>query len=241
MGGGAATHKCYNGYNYYVLGWHGDQTNEVHLRPGAAKLYHLVGIGDVQSGHVVNIKAADFFITFNLKTGINWEIDDEGVDEDYTNEILIHQGLDVPFRQTLAVSYFDTSLVGNLTHVEDMFVAHTMQGDLKIKLCSIDRIGSEGAILSIGLDYVSCDLPTGKVSNPVGMRTLTSGVPLFGLSGYRDEVLEFRLDVPDDAQMAHCSSWGGNGDVDLFMNFRSSPQISFTDGVNTVSKRTRSR
>ena len=111
MGGGPATHKCYNGYNYYVLGWHGSQTNEIEVLPGTANLYDLVGIGDIDSGGIVNIKVKEYYITFNLKRGFNWEIDDKGGDEDYPNQILIHEGLDIPFRQTLRLSYFNTGVL----------------------------------------------------------------------------------------------------------------------------------
>ena len=130
---------------------HGAQTNEIKLRPGMAHTYHLVGIGDVHTGGIVNIKAGRHFITFNLKTGFNWELDDKGVDADYPNQVLIHEGLDIPFRQTLKNSYFDTKLVGNLEKIGDTFEAFLPEGDFKVRLCSIDTSGSNGATVSIGL------------------------------------------------------------------------------------------
>ena len=213
---------------------HGAQTNEVDLQPGTAKIYHLVGIGDVHTGKIVNIKAGAYYITFNLKTGFNWEIDEKGVDEDYPNEVLIHEGLDIPFRQTLKDSYFDTKLVGHLKNVEDTWEVFLDEGDLKVRLCSIDTTGSEGATVSVGLDNVGCALPPGAVSTPKGMQTLRNAVAITGLSGFRNEMLEFRMDVVPGSEKVSCSSWGGSGDVDLFLNFGSTPQVSFVEGMNAV-------
>ena len=215
---------------------HGAQTNEIKLRPGMAHTYHLVGIGDVHTGGIVNIKAGRHFITFNLKTGFNWELDDKGVDADYPNQVLIHEGLDIPFRQTLKNSYFDTKLVGNLEKIGDTFEAFLPEGDFKVRLCSIDTSGSNGATVSIGLDDVGCLLPEGEVSNPVGMRTLHSQVPVTGLSGFRNEMVEFRFDVAFTAETLKCTTYGGSGDVDLFINWESTPQVTFVEGLNAVRK-----
>lgn len=211
---------------------HGTQTNEIELQPGTAYTYQLYGIGDVQTDNVVNIKAGAYYVTFNLKTGFNREIDDGA--EDYANQILIHEGLDIPFRQTLKDSYFDTKLVGNLQTIGDTFEVLLTKGYLKIRVCSIDTTGSNGAKLSIGLDNVGCHLDPGQVSSPIGVQTLQNRVPLTGLSGFRNDMFEYRLDLESLSEPVACHSWGGSGDIDMFLNFDSSPAITFVEGLNAV-------
>lgn len=188
------------------------------------------------TGNIVNIKAAAYYITFNLKTGFNWEIDGKGVDEDYTNQVLVHEGLDIPFRQTLKNSYFDTILVGNLANVGDTVEISLPQGYLIVRLCSIDTTGANGAIVSIGLDNVGCALPPGEVSNPVGIQTLQNHVPVTGISGFRNDMFEFRMDFTDSSDPVTCTTYGGAGDVDLFLNWGSTPQVTFVEGLNAVRK-----
>ena len=148
---------------------------------------------------------------------------------------MIHEGLDIPFRQTLQVSYHDTKLVGNLAIPGETFVVAIDEGNLKIRLCSIDKKGSDGATLSIGLDDVGCDSEPGAVSNPIGIQNMKPGVPVDGISAFRNEIIEFRMDIDMDVESVTCTASGESGDADLFINFGSSPQISFTAGVNAVS------
>ena len=188
------------------------------------------------TGGIVNIKAGPYYITFNLKTGFNWEIDEEGVDEDYTNQIIIHEGLDIPFRQTLSYSYFDTILVASLANVFDVVALPMPQGDVVIQLCEIDTSEeSGGATLSIGLDTYGCHLDRGTISNPPGIQNMLIGVPV-PLFGFRNELFEFVIDVSSISEPVTCSTWGGNGDIDLFLDFGSVPQISFVEGSTMVRR-----
>lgn len=238
MGGGTETRKCFNGYNYFVLGWHSEQTNEVPLVSGEAARYNLAGIGHVSEGNVVNIKAGEYFITFNLKTFFNSGIDRAGYDEDYPNEVLIHQGQDIMFGQSIHSAYHDTSLVGSLAEVNNRYMVEVVDignvvGDLIIQICSLDPMGTGSVELSIGVDAVDCDT-MGNVNTPQGMQILTSGVPVMGLSATQDEIIEFKMDLPYEPEKVICTTFGGSGDVDLIMNFDSSPQVLYSSTINTV-------
>lgn len=226
--------KCFNGYNYYVLGWHDQQTNEVSLSAGLAHRYNLKGINDVSTGGIVNIKANKYFITFNLKMGFNDGIDKEGRDEDYTDEVVIHEGKDIGFGQSVFGSYATTILVGNLTYTGDNFTVAIGDDNLVIELCSIDKSNADGVLLSIGLDAVDC-VSDGVVAKPRGIQTLRNGVPAMGLSGAKNEILEFIMDIPQQPQSVTCATSKGSGDVDLLVNFLSTPQVIYSPNVNTVS------
>lgn len=228
MGGGSATRKCFNGYNYYVLGWHATQTNEVALQPGDARTYNVKGIEDLATGGVVNIKVGKYYVTFNLKKGINRGIDGKGGNgERYTDEVLIHEGMDVHFGQSVRSSYKTTSLVGHLASFRDKYEVALENGNLHIELCSIDKKGSDGAMLSIGMDAASQCKRLGALHKPQGMRSLLSDVPVTGLSGKEYDLLEFKMQIPYKPESVTCSTGGSaaTGDVELYMNFWSSPHV----------------
>lgn len=233
IGGGTQTRKCFNGYNYYVLGWHEKQTNEIVLEQNIARKYNIKGINHVSSGGIVNIKVGNYFITFNLKQGINGGVDNQGGNEDYTDEVIIHEGRDIKFGQTISAAYANTILVSSLKSSGDIFTVPIGSSTLRIKLCSIDKSGTEGAMLSIGLDATNCN-KLGAVHYPKGMQLLADGIAVSGLSGAKNEILEFKMAIPHNPDAITCSTSGGTGDVDLIMNFLSSPQILYSTGVNAV-------
>lgn len=231
------TGKCFNGYNYYVLGWHAMQTNEITLVPGEAERFKLYGISDVADGGVVNIKAGAYYITFNLKLGFNSDIEPEDYDELYTNQVVVHRGEDIKFGQTTPSVYASTSLVSTLANVNDKYSVAVEGGKLIVQLCSIDTVGSNGVELSIGIDASDC-IVSGGVQSPQGIQTLQNGVPITDISGTKNEIIEFKMDLPYEPEKVICTSFGGTGDVDLIMNFKSTPQVLYSSDVNTVSKTT---
>jgi hypothetical protein len=237
MGGGSETKRCYNGYNYFVLGWHGTQTNEIEvssLSAGVARTYNLKGIDDLSTGGVINIKIGEYYITYNLKQGINAGIDFRNGSADYPNEVIIHQGQDIQFGQTTNGVYFTTSLVSNLAGPGDDYQVNNFSGgNLVIELCSIDQSGTAGATLSIGLDTGCAGATSGSINNPQTIQSIQSGVAVTGLSAPKDEVIEFKLNVPPGASSVTCTSSGGTGDADLLINFLSTPMILFENEVNT--------
>lgn len=191
------------------------------------------------TGGIVNIKADKYYITFNLKQGINGGIDNKGRDEDYTDQVVIHEGNELLFGQSVFGSYKNTILVGNLTKAGDQFTVALDAGNLIFQLCSIDKIGSNGVLLSIGLDTVNC-VSNGAINRPRGMQTLQNGVPVTGLSGVENEILEFIMEIPLQPKSVTCRTRDGTGDVDMVMNFLSSPQILYSS-ANEVSKRRKVR
>lgn len=231
MGGGAHTKKCFSGYNYYVLGWHQGQTNEIAtLTANSARRYNLKSIADLATGGIVNIKVDKYFVTLNLKKGINSETGE------YANQVVIHEGKDIHFGQTISAAYYDTKLVANLETQGDKFNVASGSGNLRIELCSMDTVGSVGAMLSIGLDATDCQAD-GVVLKPSGMQTLISGVPISGLQGNKNDVLEFKMEFSQTPDSVTCSTSGGTGDVDLIVNSMSSPQVSYTSQVNSCYSR----
>jgi hypothetical protein len=237
MGGGSETKRCYNGYNYFVLGWHGTQTNEIEvssLSAGSARTYNLKGIDDISTGGVVNIKVGEYYITYNLKQGINEGNDFRNGSFDYPNEVIIHQGQDIQFGQTTSGVYFTTSLVSNLGSPGDDYQVNNFNGgNLVIELCTIDQSGTAGTTLSIGLDAGCAGAASGSINNPQTMQTLQNGVAVSGLSAPQDEVIEFEISVPPGASSVTCTTSGGTGDADLLINFLSTPMILFEDEINT--------
>ena len=225
MGGGVFTKKCFNGYNYYALGWHSSQTNEVTLSPNVARRYNIKGIDDLNSGGVINIKADRYYATYNMKKGINSETGE------YENQVVIYKGKDIPFGQSIFQAYFSTEIVANLGQVGDQFSVAVAGGELQIKLCSIDTTGSNGAMLSIGLGTTNC-ADDGLVTNPQGVESLTSGVPVQGLSAAKNDLLEFKMQFSSVPTSVTCTTSGGTGDADLMVNSMSTPQIVFTSDVN---------
>lgn len=230
MGGGADTRKCFNGYNYFVLGWHQSQTNEVSLSSNVARTYNLKGIDDLSTGGIVNIKVDKYYVTFNLKSGIN---DESG---EYGDEVVIHEGKNIRFGQTNSAAYYDTSVVANLAGPRDKFETTVGNGKLRIELCTIDTQGSGGAMVSIGLDATNCGVG-GPVTNPSGMQSLTSGVPVTGLQGAKNDLLEYVMEFSYTPDSVTCSTSGGTGDVDLLVNSMSSPQALFSSDVNSCYSR----
>ena len=236
MGMGTLTEKCFNGYNYYVLGWHSTQTNEITLVSGEAENYRLYGISDVANGGVVNIKAGEYFVTFNLKRDFNRGVEAEDYGELYPNQVLIHHGQDIKFGQTTPSVYSPTSLVASLAGANEKYsVAVNEHEKLIIQICSIDPYGSNGVVLSIGLDAADCLIP-GVIHTPQSIQSLRSGVPIQDISGKKNEIIEFKMDLPYEPENVICTSFGGEGDVDLIMNFKSTPQVIYSDDVNTVSR-----
>lgn len=199
-----------------------------------AKTYNVKAISQLTTDGIVNIKAGPYYITYNLKRGINSGIANVRGDTDYTNEVVIHKGLDIPFGQTTSGSYFTTSLVGNLSTVGNIFQETLSGNTLKVKLCKIDKIGQDGAWLSIGLNAETCN-DFGPVVHPQGIQLLTDGVPTTSVSAAKDRIVEFKMNLPIGTESVSCRSSGGKGDTDLILNLESSPQVLFEEGVNTVS------
>lgn len=220
--------------NYFILGWHASQTNIVQLSSAVARKYNLRGIDDLKTNGIVNIKADNYYITYNLQRGRNADV------EEYGNQVLIHKGGDqsftreLNFGQTTMFGYTPTVLVDTLENVGDQFSVPTGKGHLVIRLCSIDTKGSSGVTLSIGLDAIDCNSP-GSIQNPRGVETLRNGVKVNGLSGQEDDILEFRMEIPNRPSSVTCTTSGGRGDVDLVMQFMSSPAVRYEDGGNVVS------
>lgn len=234
-GGGSTTKKCYNGFNYFVLGWHGEQTNVISLSPGNARVYNLVGMADVKTGGIVNIRADNYFITFNLKRGIIGEVGE------YENQVVIHKGQstsgarDVTFGKSTFDSYSSTVLVKGLASPGNEYSVNVSNGQLRIRLCSIDTVGSDGVMVSIGLNAVNCN-NVGGTSHPQGIRELQPGKAVSSLSGAKDDILEFIMPIPKNPNEVECKTSGGTGNVDLLMNFLSTPQVLHGVEGNTVRR-----
>lgn len=199
-------------------------------------MYNLKGINDLDTRGIVNINVGPYYITYNLKKGVNSGIDYDGNDTDYNNEVIIHKGKNIKFGQTTSSEYSDTSVVGNLARAGDVYTVAFNGDTLKVQLCSIDKSGFDGAWLSIGLNVMDCSANVGAVINPQRMHILTDGVTETGLSASKNEVLEFKMNLPVGADSVTCTSSGGSGDADLTMNFLSTPQIVYEPGVNAVSQ-----
>jgi vibriolysin len=69
----------------------------------------------------------------------------------------------------------------------------------------------------------------GTDPGPGGATELDNGVPETGLSGARGSVLEFFIDVPDNATGLQFQISGGSGDADLYVRFGSAPTTSNYD------------
>ena len=184
-----------------------------------------------------------YYILYHLRRGINDGIDDENdlVEQDYTDEVIIHEGKDMQFGQSISANYQATYLRGNLKDVGDTWSVTLNGQNLQVSLCSIDRFGSAGAMVSIGYNAINCNT-AGPVTNPVGFQTLTDGVTVSGLSAGTDQVLEFIMEVPNNPDSVTCATSGGTGDSELILSFGNSPRYSssllwMTNTVRILSER----
>jgi hypothetical protein len=178
MGSGGTNKRCFNGYNMFVMGWLPSQTKVIDsLSPGSIERYTLKSIADTGTGGFVNIKIGPLYLVYNMNKGITAE------SLEYTSRVLVHQGQDISFG---TATHFDTRLPGTLTKVGDRLEVNNFQGTNNkavVEVCSIDKVGSNGVTIVVGLNRASCisgfalhSAPT--ATTPASHVSTTTGNPL---------------------------------------------------------------
>lgn len=157
---GNADERCFNGFNYYVMGWHEDKTLAMPIgTTGLFRLSSITEIDKIPDSNVVVIKYGDYFISWNYWHEFNKET------PEYLDKVMVVKRL--VFRQRgFYTSYTEAALDPEGSDI-------SIDGAIYIRVCGWNRTPD-----GVG-DYVKIAIGDGSMCNSedYGIKRGASNVP----------------------------------------------------------------